>query len=112
MDPRAGVAGDVQDIITTESREHKHILNLHTSSSKSTGTAAHWYSQSEEKDTYGPQRMNPTDFNDLKYLNIYLMHWPKNWSKVFKIKISNTLVYDQIPAKLMAFPSTSAELCV
>ncbi len=47
------------------------------------------------RDIHRPQRMNRNDFGDPLNLNL-----------------SNILVYAQIPAKLLTFPSASAVLCV
>ncbi len=55
------------------------------------------------QDIHAPLRMNSHDFNDS--LTFHLLS-PSG--QIFFL--SNTLVYDQIPAKLMTFPSASAGL--
>ncbi len=55
--------------------------------------------------SHGPLRMKPADFGDLQ--NVH----PASSSDQ-NLNLSNTLIYDQIPEKLMTFPSASAALCI
>ena len=52
-------------------------------------------------DIHGPKRMNPNEFGD--YLTFHLEP-----SLGQKLCLSNTFVYDEIPAKLLTFPTASA----
>lgn len=56
-------------------------------------------------DAHGPQEMAPSDFSDPLTCPLA----PPSGQKFY---LSNTLVYDQIPAKLMPFLSASVVRCV